>query len=205
MRRAVKVALMVVALTVVAAFALLPAQVEQHYNTVVPRTGRPPSARAVALHRRLTIVDLHADSLLWGRDLLASGPPAATSTCRGSSRATSRSQAFTVVTKTPRGLNLERNDDRRTSHACSPWPSAGRPGPGGACASARSTRRTAPARRRSIEGRLTFLRTRGDLDAFLERRAASRDHGRGFLGLEGAQALGAIPRPWTSSSTPATA
>ncbi len=76
-------------------------------------TAPPPyvaSDRARALHERLWVADLHADSLLWGRDLLVA-PTAATSTSRGSSRATSPSRCFAASTKSPRHLNIERNDD----------------------------------------------------------------------------------------------
>ena len=54
---------------VAAVFAFVPAALERHYNTVHARVHPTPSARAIALHRRLIIVDLHADSLLWARDL----------------------------------------------------------------------------------------------------------------------------------------
>ncbi|HEY5725157.1 MAG TPA: peptidase M19, partial [Methylomirabilota bacterium] len=45
---------------------------ERHFNGV-HAPPRAVSERARALHARLLIVDLHADSLLWGRDLLKRG------------------------------------------------------------------------------------------------------------------------------------
>ena len=45
------------------------AVVERRLNRVHQRGPYRASARAVELHRTLTVVDLHADSLLWGRDL----------------------------------------------------------------------------------------------------------------------------------------
>jgi membrane dipeptidase len=58
-----------VAAAAITVLALAPARLERSFNTVPPRAHPSPSARAIALHRRLTIVDLHADSLLWARDL----------------------------------------------------------------------------------------------------------------------------------------
>src|SRR6476659_8387872 len=112
MTRATKRALLVSLLAlVVAVFAFAPAAVERHYNTVPARAHPTPSARALALHRRLTIVDLHADSLLWARDLDARSTRGHVDVPR-LIEGNVAVQAFTVVTKSPRGLNNERNDDR---------------------------------------------------------------------------------------------
>ena len=91
-------------------FVLVPPAVERHLN----RVHAPPRAvaeRARALHQRLVIVDLHADSLLWARDLLERGRRGHVDVPR-LTRGNVALQAFTVVTQTPRGLNIERNDDR---------------------------------------------------------------------------------------------
>ena len=47
----------------------LVARVDQQMNGLTPSAVPVVSADAAALHRRLLIADLHADSLLWGRDL----------------------------------------------------------------------------------------------------------------------------------------
>jgi len=172
-----------------AVFAFVPAALERHYNTVHPRVHPTPSARAIALHRRLTIVDLHADSLLWARDLdrrsrrghvdvprLIDGNVAI--------------EAFTVVTKTPRGLNNERNDDRSdmiTALAIvERWPPR----------TWNSLRERALYQARKLQdsaarsqGRLTILRTRADVASYLDRRRTQPAITAGLLGLEGAHAL----------------
>lgn len=168
---------------------MAPAVVERHYNTLSPRTHPSPSARAIALHRRLTIVDLHADSLLWARDLdersdrghvdvprLIAGHVAV--------------QGFGVVTKTPRGLNVTRNDDR--SDLITPLAIAER-WPPRTWGSLREralyqARKLQDAAFRS-QGRLTVLRTRDDLVRYLARRRTEPDITAGVLGLEGAHAL----------------
>src|ERR1043165_8196568 len=60
--------------SILGALALLwmfaPAILDRQQNAVTPRRPYVPSAHAVELGQRLHLVDLHADSLLWGRDLL---------------------------------------------------------------------------------------------------------------------------------------
>src|SRR6185369_17169348 len=70
-----------------------------------------PSARARKLHATLRIVDLHADSLMSSRDLggrSSAGHVDLPRLVEGNVAV----QAFTIVTKVPRGMNMERNDDR---------------------------------------------------------------------------------------------
>ena len=45
------------------------ARVDRQMNGLTPSAAPAVSAEAAALHRQLLIADLHADSLLWGRDL----------------------------------------------------------------------------------------------------------------------------------------
>jgi membrane dipeptidase len=179
----------VLAALAAALFALVPGAVERRFNTVRPRSRPSPSARAAALHRRLTIVDLHADTLLWARDLAERGTRGHVDVPRlidGNVAV----EAFTVVTKAPRGLNLERNDDRSDNVTllalAQRWP----------VATWRSLRaralfqaRTLAAAAERSGGRLTLLRTRDDLRHYLERRRSDRTLTAGFLGLEGAHAL----------------
>ena len=174
---------------VVAVFMFAPGAVERHYNTVPPGPHPPPSPRAIALHRRLTIVDLHADSLLWARDLgqrSTRGHVDVPRLIEGNVAI----EAFTVVTKSPRGLNNQRNDDRSdmiTALAVvERWPPR----------TWTSLRERALYQARKLQetaersdGRLTLLRTRGDVTRYLERRRAQPAITAGLLGLEGAHAL----------------
>jgi microsomal dipeptidase-like Zn-dependent dipeptidase len=50
-------------------FGLVAGWVDRYHNPVTPRGLLAISDRARALHQDLTIVDLHADSLIWDRDL----------------------------------------------------------------------------------------------------------------------------------------
>src|ERR1039457_2083323 len=93
------------------AFVWLPGYVESSMNGVLHKPPYQISTRARDLQSRIPIVDLHADSLLWARDLLVRG-------ARGTRGHVDiprlieghvALQAFRVVTKAPRGLNFQRN------------------------------------------------------------------------------------------------
>jgi len=90
-------------------FLLVPALVERALNGPAPSSafaGITPEAQK--LHSTLRIADLHADSLLWGRDLLARGTRGAVDVPRLIEGHVAL-EVFTAVTKTPRGLNYVRN------------------------------------------------------------------------------------------------
>jgi microsomal dipeptidase-like Zn-dependent dipeptidase len=99
-------------------------------------------------------------------------------------------QAFTVVTKTPRGMNIESNtgdSDNITLLAFAErWPMA---------AWSNLTERALYQARRLREavgrskGKLSLLQTREDVFTYLERRKTESGLVAGFLGIEGAHAL----------------
>ena len=78
----------------------MPPAVERHFNPTPP-AAPAVSARGRALHARLLVVDLHADSLLWGRDLLERGARGHVDLPR-MAEGNLAVQGFTVVTHTPR-------------------------------------------------------------------------------------------------------
>src|SRR5882757_10899177 len=102
--------LLLLVILLAAAWFALPGIVERRFNRTLHAPPYQPSAQAQALHRTLTVADLHGDSLLWGRNLL-----------RRSSRGhidlprlidgNVFIQAFTVVTTAPRKLNIFQNSD----------------------------------------------------------------------------------------------
>jgi membrane dipeptidase len=95
---------------IVAAWLLLPGIVERRFNHTLHAPPHQPSAQAEDLHRKLTVVDLHADSLLWGRNLLHRSSTGHVDVPRLAEGNVSI-QAFTVVTTSPRKLNIYRNSD----------------------------------------------------------------------------------------------
>src|SRR5450830_2137736 len=107
-RKTIILAASAACLLLIAGFLAAPILVDKSLNKVYPPSSKPVSRQALALHQRLWIADLHADSLLWQRDLnqqhrrghvdfprLAQGNVAL--------------QAFSVVTKTPRHMNIDHN------------------------------------------------------------------------------------------------
>ncbi len=88
----------------------VPGVVERRFNHTLHPPPYQPSAQAEELHRKLLVADLHADSLLWGRNLLrrsARGHVDIPRLAEGNVAI----QAFTVVTTSPRKLNIYRNSD----------------------------------------------------------------------------------------------
>jgi membrane dipeptidase len=166
-----------------------PGYVEKGFNTVVVRTPRPVSARASALHRRLFVADLHADTLLWARDILERSRRGHVDVPRLIEGHVAL-QGFTVVTKTPRNLNVHHNDDSSDNITLlaivQRWPV-------GTWWSLRARAlhqadRLREAANRS-QGRLVLVLSRDDLHGYGESRARLPGTTAGFLGLEGAQAL----------------
>ena len=149
----------------------LSARTERRLNRVVDPGPYALPAAVADLHERLTVVDLHADSLLWGRDLLRRADRGSVDVPR-MVEGNVALQVFAVATKVPRHLNYERNDDRSDDVTLvalvQGWPAASwrsllarRRAPGGAAA---------PRWRWIRAGQLTLIRTTGDLDRYLERR-----------------------------------
>src|SRR6185369_12159796 len=89
-------------------FFVVPAQVEKRMNRTLTTPPYQASERAVELHKRLLVTDLHADSLLWARDLLDRGSRGHVDIPR-LVEGNVALQAFTIVTKTPRNMNIENN------------------------------------------------------------------------------------------------
>ena len=112
MPRWLKWTLAVLVLLVVAGlgvfFFVAPAQVERAMNAVENPPPYEASAEAKELHARLTVADLHADSLLWGRDLNERGSRAQVDIPR-LIEGNVAVQVFAVVSKTPRGMNIDAN------------------------------------------------------------------------------------------------
>ncbi|HWX24158.1 MAG TPA: dipeptidase, partial [Vicinamibacteria bacterium] len=147
------------------------------------------SEAACALHARLHVADLHADTLLWCRDILERGRWGHVDVPRlldGNVAV----QAFTVVTKTPRGLNIMRNDDRSDDifwlALAERWPLRTL-GSLKERALYQASRLEASAG--ASEGALVVIRTSSALKAFLAARRGPGGQVAGVLGIEGAHAL----------------
>jgi len=168
---------------------VLPAQAEKRMNAVINLPPYVASEKAKALHQKLFVADLHADSLLWKRNLLERGARGHVDVPR-LIEGNVALQAFTVVTKTPRGMNIESNDadtDNITLLAiASGWPMAT-----WSSLKERALYQAGKLREMAAasNGKLTLIETARDLSDYLERRKREPHITAGFLGIEGAHAL----------------
>lgn len=169
-------------------FGFAPAMVEKDLNPVINKPPYQASEKAKQLHEKLLVADLHADSLLWGRDLLERADVSQVDLPK-LIEGNVALQAFTVATKTPRNLNIERNTGDTDNTF---WLALAQRQPFENLSSLtkRATYQAARLHRMAERsgGKLVVIKTKKDLSAFLERRKTEKIVG-GFLGIEGAHAL----------------
>jgi len=182
--------LLVVAALAVFAFSCVPGLVDRGENRIVGTPPAAPSPRAAELFASLRVVDLHADPLLWDRDLAERSSYGQVDLPR-LLEGNVALQVFGLVTQSPAGQNFEENEadtfDMVTLLAVlQRWPVA------------TWTSRLARAEHQcgeldalaaASDGRLSVIRSAGDLRQFLAARASDPGRVAGLLGIEGAQAL----------------
>ena len=165
------------------------ARTEARMNPVTPGRWPAPSERALALHASLRIADLHADSLLFGRDLTKRSAIGHVDIPRMQA-GNMALQVFSMPTKTPKRMNIEHNDDSTddilTLALAKRWP--------------RSTWRSLTARvlhfaaaaegfEARSGGAFRLIRSRQDLFGYLADRGGDPALTAGLLSIEGAHAL----------------
>lgn len=173
----------------VMAVLLLPSLGARFINRTLAADGRPPSEAARRLHATLLVADLHSDALLWNRDLLRRSSWGHVDVPRLIEGRVGL-QAFTVVTKTPRGMNIESNsgdsDNVTLLAVLGRWPPRTWRNLTERALWQAGKLRAVAAR---SDGRLTVIRSAADLRLYLSRRDADPRMAAGFLGIEGAHAL----------------
>ncbi|UYY78863.1 dipeptidase [Sphingomonas sp. R1] len=194
MRRRILIGLIVVLLVAaIGFFGIAPVVTEAGMNRVVATPLPEVSAATRALHARLQIADMHADTLLWRRSLLDHASRGQVDLPRLEAGNVAL-QVFSSVTKTPRHQNYDANgadSDNITLLAI---------------AQAQPPRTWGSLLQRSLwhaeklehaaagsEGRLRVIRTPADLDRLLADRAAGRKVVGGMLSIEGLQDLEGDP------------
>ncbi len=186
MRRA---SLLVVLLVVVAAYFLAPIVVDGRMNTVSATPLPTVSPEARSLHKSLFVADLHADQLLWGRDLLMQANRGHVDIPR-LREGNVALQVFSAVTKTPRGMNYDHNtgetDNILLLALLQRWP----------VATWRSLRARAVYQAQQLydaaarsNGSFTVITTQKQFADFVTRRAATPSLVGGILAIEGLHAL----------------
>ena len=187
-RRPVQIALFVLCIVVVF-FLTIPRLVDEDQNKVVKKPPYAASARALHLHQQLTIADLHADSLLWGRDLLERSAYGHVDIPRLADGNVAL-QVFSLPTKSPAGLNIESNEDKNDQifwlAIVDRWPPR--------TWNSLTERALYQARRLhrfagGSHGGFVVIENSADLSSYLERRRLNGRLTAGLLSIEGAHAL----------------
>ena len=180
-------ALMMVAIAV---FLTVGARIaDQRMNTVVTTSVPVVSPIASALHRRLFVADLHADQLLWGRDPLERVSRGHVDVPRLQEGRVAL-QVFSVVTKTPRGMNYDQNsgdtDNVLLLAIAEHWPRAT-----WSSLRARAVYQADKLRDAAFRSAntLTLITTREEMAQFVERRAGDPAQVSALLAIEGLHAL----------------
>lgn len=168
-------------------FFLVPQMVGRSMNGVTGSQSIEVSDAARKLHSSLIVIDLHADSLLWNRDLLERGSWGHVDVPR-LIEGNVAIQAFTIVTQTPRSMNIEHNDassDNITVLAIAErWPVTSW------YSLAERTLYQAKRLHETAErsnGKLAILKSAADVDRYISTRKSGVV--AGFLGIEGSHAL----------------
>jgi microsomal dipeptidase-like Zn-dependent dipeptidase len=179
--------LLLLVVGLIAARMIVPGMVEDSHNKVLRPGPYHASAQAEALHRQLLVADLHADSLLWDRNLLKRSTRGHVDIPR-LAEANVALQAFTIVTTAPKKLNIDRNSDDtdqiRSLIMGETWPPR----------TWNSPKQRALYQAQKLEkfaaesgGKLVVIKSRSDLEKYLANRRPGQV--AGFLGTEGAQPL----------------
>ncbi len=187
-RRLLQIALLVL-IVLVSTIISIPRLVEESENKVLRKPPYPASAQALSLHKQLVIADLHADSLLWGRDLLERRVYGQVDIPRLADGNVAL-QIFSLPTKSPHGLNIESNDDKSDDITALAvvelWPPATWHSlTERALYQARRLHRFATGSR----GGFVVIESATDLSNYLERRRGNPRLTAGLLSIEGAHAL----------------
>jgi len=176
-------------LALIGGFLSAPVLVDEHFNRVHPPSGKAPSAATTALHESLWIADLHADSLLWQRNLNRDSQRGHVDFPR-LQRANVALQAFSVVTKTPRKMNIERNGSD-TDNITALVVAQGLPPATWNSLLARATYQAGELRQQASrsDGKVRVIGSRDQLRSFIAAREKDPALLAGWLTLEGAHAL----------------
>ena len=187
--RKILITLLIILLIAAGSVFALPSLLDRKMNSVESPAPYPASESANQLHQQLFIADLHDDVLLWERDLLKRYDFGHSDLPRMLEGRVGL-QVFSTVTKTPRGINYERNSgdtDNITLLAMAQrWPKA--------TWSSLLQRALYQAHKldeasANSDGRLVLIKTRSDLVDFVSAWQKDPQRVAGILATEGLQPI----------------
>jgi membrane dipeptidase len=165
------------------------AHTERRLNRVHDAPRGPVSEAAAALHATLRVVDLHADSLLWGRDLLVRGDRGHTDVPRMIEGRVAL-QVLAASVRVPRHPNYDRNEDTSDQvlliALAKRWPPRTWTSP---LARALHLADRANGLAARSGGRFRIVATRADLARYMEAHEADPGTAAGLLSIEGGAPL----------------
>lgn len=182
-------AIFTLTLVVIFFFFFLAKLVDRRINKCDYATTENVSEQAKALHKELLIADMHADTFLWDRDFLQSNRQGHIDLPR-MLEGNAAIQIFDAVTKTPKGLNYNNNDDTTDNitllSIANRWPMKT-----WNSLLARALHNAERIRRASKDssGKFSVLTTGTELNAFLEKRKSNAQMAAALLAVEGLHAL----------------
>ena len=182
--------ILIIVFAMIIFFGFVPPYVEKSRNRVASWSSTQDlPANVKSLHQSLFIADFHSDSLLWNRDLSIRSNYGHLDIPR-LIEGNIGLQVFSVVTKTPKGLNLQRNTDKTDNITllaiAQRWPLRTwfslyeR-----AAYQAEKLQRV----QKKISDNFYLIKTKQDLHDYLKRRNKDTEITSGLLSLEGAHAL----------------
>lgn len=170
-------------------FFNVPTIVDGHMNTVTHPAPYAASAPATAAHQALFVADLHDDALLWNRDLLQRYERGHVDLPRLLDGHVAL-QVFATVTKTPKGLNYERNGSDTDSITllamAQRWPTATW---NSLLARALYMGEKLHRAAQDSQGRLVVVKSRQDLQAFITAWSQDSHRVAAILATEGLHPL----------------
>lgn len=183
--RSLIVLIVLVVVAAVAFFAAGPAIIEKSRNKIDPVALPEITAEAAQLHDTLQVVDMHSDTLMWDRDLLKRSDRGHVDLPR-LREGNVALQVFSSVTKSPKGQNVDGNDDDTDN--ITPL----------AIAQLQPPRTWTSMTERSLyhaqklqtavddsDGELMFVKTKGDLEQLIDERVAGNKVTGAMFSVEG--------------------
>ncbi|MFN8890033.1 MAG: membrane dipeptidase, partial [Cyclobacteriaceae bacterium] len=185
-KKILQIFLLVIAIALLGFFLFAPAYVDKSSNKV---TMAGTATKNDWYDSIPFIADLHCDELLWDRDLLKKIDYGHVDVPR-MQQANMAFQVFTIVSKVPAGINIEKNDDNSDQIALLSFAQL-RPVSNWFSIKARALNQcqTLHDFAKESNGQLRVITSRQELQQFITDRKTNPKLTSGMLGLEGAQPL----------------
>ncbi len=189
LRKFIKYFLVLLALALIAFFIFAPGIVDKQQNKITLDVHKNPPAKVSWYDSIPFIADLHCDALLWDRNNLKEHEHGHVDIPR-MQKANMAFQVFTIVSKTPKKMNIEHNDDKTDNIALLSFAQLRNPKDWFSVKS-RALHQCAELfnTAKKSDGLFRVILNQKDLVSFIEDRKKNPKLTAGMLGIEGAHCL----------------